>query len=108
MEPRLYGAIRAKCRDLRCEPYAVEGTADHVHLLVRLHAPVAICRLVGEVKGFSCHVVNREILPGTFFRWQGGYGAFTVGIEDVPAVKNYIQDQKRHHASADLMTELEP
>jgi hypothetical protein len=41
------------------------------------------------------------------FRWQSGYGAFTVSIEDVPALERYVLNQKHHHANRVLEPTLE-
>ena len=74
MESRLYAAIAAKCRQLKCEPLAINGTEDHIHVLLRLHPTVSVARLVKEVKGASSHLVTHEIKPNEFFKWQGAYG----------------------------------
>jgi len=97
IEKRLYGAIRTKCRELGCEPLAVGGTVDHVHLLVRLHPSVSISQLAKETKGASSHLITHEVTPGDFFKWQGGYGAFSVGQEAISQVVNYIARQKERH-----------
>ena len=31
------------------------------------------------------------------FRWQDGYGAFTVSKSNIPDVTGYIQGQREHH-----------
>jgi hypothetical protein len=41
------------------------------------------------------------------FRWQSGYGAFTVSTEDAPAVERYVLKQKHHHANRVLEPTLE-
>ncbi len=107
IEPRLYAAIAQKCRELKCVPLAIGGTADHLHLLVRLHTTVSVARLAKEVKGSSSHLVTHEIAPGEFFKWQGTYGAFTLRKREVPVVKRYIENQKQHHAAGGLWEELE-
>ena len=107
IEPRLYAAIAQKCRQLKCVPLAIGGTANHVHLLVRLHTTVSVAQLAKEVKGSSSHLVTHEITPGEFFKWQGAYGAFTLRKEDVPVVQAYIERQKEHHAMADLWPDWE-
>jgi REP element-mobilizing transposase RayT len=99
MEPRLYAAITAKCSDLKCARLAIGGTADHIHLLVRLHAPVSVSELVKDIKGASSHLVTHEITPGEFFKWQGNYGALSVGIDGLPRLTAYIENQKQHHAT---------
>lgn len=32
------------------------------------------------------------------FRWQNGYGAFTVSASQIEVVRRYIVNQKLHHA----------
>ena len=108
IQSRLYAAIAKKCRQLKCEPLAIDGMEDHVHLLVRLHPTVAIATLIKEVKGTSSHLVTHELTPGEFFKWQGGYGAFTIRKEDVLRLKAYIENQKLHHAEGALQIHWEP
>ena len=104
---RLYAAIAAKCRALKCEPLAIGGIEEHVHLLARLHTTVSVAQLAKEVKGSSSHLVTHEITPNEFFKWQGAYRAFTIRKSNVDVVKTYIEDQKRHHAEQDLRAEWE-
>lgn len=107
IKPRLYAAMAAKCRELKCIPLAIGGIADHVHVLVRLHTTVAIATLVKEIKGASSHLVTHEIAIGEFFKWQGSYGAFTLRKSEVPNVVAYIERQAEHHAAMDLWEEWE-
>lgn len=107
VEARIYAAIASKCRELKCVPLAIGGVADHVHLLVRLHTTVPVATLAKEVKGSTSHLVTHEIAPAQGFKWQGAYGAFTLRKEDVPVVAAYIEKQKYHHASANLVSEWE-
>ena len=103
IEPRLYAAIAAKCRSLKCEPLAIGGIEDHVHLLTRFHTTITIAKLVKDVKGSSSHLVSHEIRRGEFFKWQGAYGAFTLRKSEVPQVKAYILNQKQHHAEGNVI-----
>jgi putative transposase len=41
----------------------------------------------------------------TQFEWQVGYGAFTIGISQVAATKNYILHQEKHHAKKSFAQE---
>lgn len=105
--PRLYAMIAAKCRALKCTPLAVGGTADHVHMLVELHLPVAVAMLAKEVKGASSHFMNQVIGGDRPFAWQGSYGAFSVRRTDVPTVQRYIARQREVHAERSLIPDLE-
>lgn len=44
IEQAVYGAVLAKSRELNCEPLAIGGMPDHVHLLVGFWKSTAIPR----------------------------------------------------------------
>ena len=47
-------------------------------------------------------------LPGLArFGWQEGYAAFTVSQSNIPAVSQYIADQREHHRKRSFQEELE-
>ncbi|HEX7410107.1 MAG TPA: IS200/IS605 family transposase [Candidatus Binatia bacterium] len=106
IEQTVYAAVLAKCRQLDCEPLAIGGMADHVHLLVRFPTTLTVADLVKEVKGATSHLVTHE-MPGELFKWQGSYGAFTVSKELVPQLRAYIEGQKQHHGSGGIVEEWE-
>jgi REP element-mobilizing transposase RayT len=102
VEEVVHEAIRAKCAQLGCAPCTVGGTADHVHLLARLHPSVAFAHLAAQAKGASSHAANLHLAgpPGlTRFGWQRGYGAFSISPQEVPTLHRYILDQPRHHST---------
>jgi REP element-mobilizing transposase RayT len=107
VENRLYSSIRLTCEGLKCRPMAIGGTDNHVHVLVRFPASLAVADLVKEIKGTSSHLMNYEIMPGGNFKWQGAYGAFTVGLDGVDTVSAYVRNQKTHHAENQIITEIE-
>ena len=107
IEAEVYSLIAAKCRSLGCAALAVCGMSDHVHLLVRFDPRLSISQLVGQVKGASAHAVNHAIRPDPPFKWQDGYGAFTVSKRSIEIVRAYVLNQKAHHAGGSLLDELE-
>ena len=107
IEQPVYAAILAKCRELKCEPLAIGGIEDHVHLATRLHTTVTVANLLKGVKGSSSHLVTHVITPDEFFKWQGGYGAFTFRKNQVDKVIRYIERQKNHHNQNDLWEDWE-
>jgi REP-associated tyrosine transposase len=107
IERELFAVIAAKTTELRCVPCAIGGTADHIHLLAKLHTTVSVARLVGEVKGASSHFVNHRLGANGTFAWQSGFGAFTLATDDLSAVSNYVRAQKQHHENRRLEPTLE-
>jgi putative transposase len=94
---RVYGCLQQECAALGCDVIAIGGMDDHVHLLVQVPATIAPAELVRRVKGASSHLINHEIRPGERFKWQGGYGAFSVSKRNVPLVRDYVLNQEQHH-----------
>ncbi len=107
LEEIIYASILSKCQKLKCKPLAIGGIVDHVHLLTRFHTTVSVAQLAKEVKGSTSHLITHKIKPGSFFKWQGAYGAFTVRKSDLPRVIAYIKNQKKHHADGMLDDDLE-
>ena len=107
LEPRIHACIGAKCRSLRCDVLAIGGTADHVHCLVRIPATLAVAELAKEMKGASSHLATHETESGSLFRWQGTYGAFSVGAAELERVTDYIRRQKEHHAHGNVEPQWE-
>ena len=107
IEAQLYPLIAAKCRDLGCVALAIGGITDHVHLLVRFDPMLPIAKLVGQVKSASAHAMNHIVCPSYHFKWQDGYGAFTISKRSIDGVSAYVLNQKQRHASGSLIDELE-
>ena len=107
VQDNIYASIHAKGRELKCEVLALGGMPDHVHVLVRFPTTLSVADLVKGVKGTSSHRQTQQVSPESFFKWQGGYGAFTVSPDIVPSVTAYIHNQKRHHAEGNLWTAWE-
>ncbi len=86
---------------------ALNGVADHVHLLVMMPSTVTIAELLKQVKGVSSNFANDQLFPHRRFKWEGGYGAFSVSRWDVEKIMGYIRKQKTHHAQNELWPEYE-
>jgi REP element-mobilizing transposase RayT len=77
-------------------PQEIGGVSDHVHLLVGIKPVHAIADLVKETKRVSTEWV-RDAKRIRGFAWQEGYDAFSVSKSAVPSVREYIQQQEKHH-----------
>lgn len=107
IERPLYRHLESEAGRRGCKVIALNGIADHVHLLVELPTTIAIADLVKNLKGISSHFVNETLRPEAVFKWQASYSAFTVSRWDVSKVVGYIKNQKEHHATGGLIEMFE-
>ena len=53
LRPRLFACLGSALREMGCDPIAVNGMADHVHLMFRLHAGQAVAEVTKRLKAHS-------------------------------------------------------
>jgi len=106
IRPEMHAYLGGILRELHAAPIAIGGTADHVHLLVRLPADLAVADCLRVVKTNSSRWVKEKWPERHSFAWQGGYGAFSVSESMRGAVIRYIQDQARHHRRISFQQEF--
>ncbi len=106
-ERNLWRELQREVVAQECRLLAAGGMEDHVHLLVQFRATLTVADFLQRVKGASSLWVNEQIRPDFHFKWQGAYGAFSVGREQVPTIRDYIKNQKRHHAENTLIAAYE-
>jgi putative transposase len=102
IKAQIYNVICHECKQLGCSVVAIGGIEDHVHLLTGFPAHAAISELVKQIKGSSSHCVTNQIQSNEFFKWQGGYAAFSVNHEDLNSIATYIRHQVAHHRQQTL------
>lgn len=85
----------------------VGGMADHLHIRMKLRPIHKLSDIMQKIKGSSSKWINEQNRLQLNFRWQDGYGAFTVSESQVPVVANYIQNQERHHQGFSYQSEFE-
>jgi len=97
LEEPLYDYIGGILRGQRSILLEIGGMPDHVHLLVKLKADLAVAAAVRLVKSNSSGWVNEnQRFEGV--SWQTGYFAVSVSESRVDEVRHYIWTQKENHA----------
>ena len=99
---KLYGCIWKKCEDLSIIPIAINGTQNHIHILFKSNTTTTLASIVNGIKGLSSRWLNATMEPLKPFRWQRGYGLFTVSSKDLDMIINYIKKQKEHHSNGSV------
>ena len=93
-ESDLYGYISGIIKGQNARLIIANGTTNHSHFLVSL-GKNDISVLIADIKRGSSHWAKTNGIPDLY--WQRGYGAFSIGQSQVPAVTKYIANQKLHH-----------
>jgi putative transposase len=107
VEARLLPFIGAKCKEWGYELHAVNGTPDHLHVLVELAPSVLLADVAKNLKGATAHYINSESGLTEALYWQDGYGVLSLRCAEIPRVVAYIRNQKEHHRSGKLSDLLE-
>ena len=105
-ESVVYDFLRAKACGLGGFVYALNGTENHVHLVVSIPPRLALADFVGQVKGIASARFNK-LGSHPLLYWQEEYGAFTFDGKRLPNVIDYVERQKEHHAARTLIAVLE-
>jgi len=103
LEPHLYAYISGIITNNKGRMIIACGVADHIHILISL-GRIHLSNLIGHIKRESSKWMKQNGVNG--FYWQRGYGAFSIGESQVPAVSKYILTQKEHHAAQDFQDEF--
>ena len=77
----------------------INGTENHIHILVSIKPNISISDLIKVVKSSSSKWINEKEWFARKFTWQKGYGAFSYSYSQLNKVIKYIENQKKHHKS---------
>jgi putative transposase len=100
----LFGYLGGIIRELDGTALMINGTTDHVHMLVRIRPAQSSAQIARVVKANSSRWVHEKW--SRQFAWQTGYGVFSVSESNVGAVKKYIAEQEEHHQKHSFQEEL--
>ncbi len=98
--------LAGACRQLGSPSLIVGGVEDHVHILCYMSRTLSIADLIKETKRESSKWIKAKDDTLSDFRWQGGYGAFSISPSHVDDLRNYIANQKKHHRHESFQDEL--
>jgi len=102
----LHAYLGGITRELGGVALCINGMADHVHLLVRMPSTHSIADVARLVKSNSSRWVHERWPQFHAFAWQAGYGAFSVSVSSIDAVRAYILHQRQHHTKRSFRDEF--
>jgi len=106
IEDGLFGYIHGIVENNNSKLIIVNGTSNHVHLLISIGKVMSLSELIGDIKRDSSVWIKKQNVNFNNFYWQEGYGAFSVGQTEDEVVIKYIANQKEHHKTKDYKTEF--
>jgi putative transposase len=109
VEDMLFTALREKAAKLgKVYIHELGAIPTHVHVALSIEPTVTPSEMIGELKGYSSHEVNRRLGSGRkLLQWQAGYGIVSFGTGDMDWVRAYVRNQKEHHAIGKVHQRLE-
>jgi REP element-mobilizing transposase RayT len=106
LQERLWPYMGGIARENNMRALAIGGVEDHVHLLLSIPSTISIAKALQLIKGGSAKWVHDTLPDHKEFEWQEGYGAFSIGVSQVPDTKAYIANQREHHRSKTFQEEF--
>lgn len=94
---RVFQYIGGIIREEGAIPFAVGGVADHIHILTTLPKNMSLADFMRVIKANSSKWLRRLDSYYESFRWQDGYGAFSVSPSVMKRTTHYILTQAEHH-----------
>ena len=105
VRPKIFGYIAQVARDMGCPFVKVGGYIDHVHILMEIGKINRLSDIIAKIKINSSKAIKRIDIKYENFRWQGGYGVFSVDYRGIQRVIDYIENQEAHHQKKDFKDE---
>jgi REP element-mobilizing transposase RayT len=102
----LHSYVGGVLSSLGCQPIEINSEPDHIHILTGLSRTVTIADTVREIKLASGRWLQQSNNCSLGFKWQSGYGAFSVGRTELAKIKKYIRNQRQHHRSQSFQDEF--
>ncbi len=93
----LFSYIGGIIKNKNQKPLAINGTENHIHILVGVKPDISLSDLVREIKSNSSKFINEQKYLRTKFNWQEGFGAFSYSHSQLTTVIKYINNQLEHH-----------
>lgn len=103
---RLFPYLAGIARENGMCALVIGGVEDHVHVLLSLPTTLSIAKALQLLKGNSSKWIHTTFPDMRAFGWQGGYGAFSIGVSGVEATTRYIRQQEEHHRKVAFRDEL--
>ena len=105
IQDRLYGYMGGIIKNSGASLLQAGGIANHVHLLIEVSNLDKYSSIIRDTKARSTIWLKSEFPECHQFKWQDGYGSFSVSYSHLERNCEYIKRQEQHHANQTFETE---
>ena len=102
----LYAFIWGIVKNKNSKLLQINGTEDHLHLLLNIHPSHSVADMVKDIKVFSSVWIKKSNFFPEFTGWAEGYGCFTISYREKDKLIGYIKKQKEHHKTQSFEEEF--
>ncbi|MBN2310126.1 MAG: transposase [Candidatus Hydrogenedentes bacterium] len=102
----LHAYLAEAYRGQECPVTVVGGADDHVHILCIMSKNRPLADVIRDTKRSASKWLKGRPGGAADFRWQQGYGAFSVSHSNVTRVRRYIAEQEEHHKAQTFQEEF--
>lgn len=99
----LHAFIAKVCANSNTLTYKVGGIEDHIHMACILPRTITVADLLRDVKRASSKWL-KQYNPD--FKWQDGYGVFSISRTHKESLMYYIENQRKHHEKENYHEEI--
>jgi REP element-mobilizing transposase RayT len=103
----LFAHLQKSAEEKGTRILAINGSTDHVHVLLHLHPAQNLAQVVRQLKAESAEWLNATQLIAAGMDWEDDYAAYSVSPSAVKQVSEYLERQDEYHKTKSLDAELE-
>ena len=93
----IYNHIYELLTKHNCKLLRMNGTKNHIHMLIDLHPSIALSNLIGEIKRETSLWIKHNAIAPDFRGWGREFYAFSLSKDRTDSVIEYIKNQLEHH-----------
>ncbi len=106
VQQELKSYISTSAEEQELQVLGIGGTENHLHVLLIMPPKYPVSKAAQIIKGGSSNWLNKHHFNKKKFRWQRGYGAFSINKSLVPATIKFINTQKEYHTKTSYQDEF--
>jgi len=106
IRPEVFLHIAENAKKRAIEILDINGSADHLHVIIRLHPTQNLALVIHDIKGESANWINGKRLTNEYFGWQEGYVAVSISPSNKMVVKKYFVNHEAKHEKITFLEEV--